>query len=864
MKHLFTVLVAVVLAASMGLAQMDFNLNAPKLVASPSFPDDPNVIVASWATVAASPVANSRSCSAYIEVSGVPYIYQFGGGSLFNEAARYNVTTNAWTSAITTIPASMSSATAITIGDSSIYLFGGESTGGLGKTLKYNVYTNTWTTLASMLTLVTDAAVVKYRDTLVYVIGGGDGLFGANVFNTVQLYNVRTNTYTSAGTFPIPVAMAGFGIYKDTIIVAAGWTTGSLATANAYKGGINPANPTVITWTPIAAYPATATTRIASAFVAKATGGGILFSGGAIGGSTTTTLSYLWDLCNNTWATLPALPLARSNMKAVTAKGDSIAFVVAGYTGTAGTGQTDKITFSQIDGGCILPNVVGPLHAFNLLTPTAGVTITTLVGSPTPVSITWDTSAFGATYKWIFGSPTVPPRRFTLNTATNSISTTLGALDALLAAGGVAQGDSLVGQWDVWAFRNNAPANDSLKATNGPRAVTLKRARPALTAFSLLAPANNARVVTDPFTTTPVNILWRSSGTGVTYRWKFATPSFPGTIRLNVPTALDTFLTYRTSQLDTILTGLGLAPGDSVSGQWRVYAYSGTDSLASTETFNIKFKRAAIVNLFFDNFTAGAGNWTITNDGGTCVWAIANTSARYLMPAASVLPVLAADVDLCGSGTTLLSTATVASSINCTNTSNISLEWDNDWRFLASGDIARVEFSTNGGTTWTQVVQWAGVDRRTTHEFYTLPAATGAAALKVRFVSIQPGWDWWWAIDNVQIKGDRATGVDEYGTGVPVEFALSQNYPNPFNPTTTIQYALPEQATVTLKVFNLLGQEVATLVDGMQQASYFKVTWDGRNSVGQQVSTGVYFYQLDAKSVSGKNFGSIKKMLFIK
>ncbi|HCV42484.1 MAG TPA: hypothetical protein DGH68_03300, partial [Bacteroidetes bacterium] len=202
-------------------------------------------------------------------------------------------------------------------------------------------------------------------------------------------------------------------------------------------------------------------------------------------------------------------------------------------------------------------------------------------------------------------------------------------------------------------------------------------------------------------------------------------------------------------------------------------------SLASTETFNIKFKRAAIVNLFFDNFTAGAGNWTITNDGGTCVWAIANTSARYLMPAASVLPVLAADVDLCGSGTTLLSTATVASSINCTNTSNISLEWDNDWRFLASGDIARVEFSTNGGTTWTQVVQWAGVDRRTTHEFYTLPAATGAAALKVRFVSIQPGWDWWWAIDNVQIKGDRATGVDEYGTGVPVEFALSQNYPNP-------------------------------------------------------------------------------------
>jgi hypothetical protein len=108
------------------------------------------------------------------------------------------------------------------------------------------------------------------------------------------------------------------------------------------------------------------------------------------------------------------------------------------------------------------------------------------------------------------------------------------------------------------------------------------------------------------------------------------------------------------------------------------------------------------------------------------------------------------------------------------------------------------------------------------------------------------------------------TSVEPAGSELPVEFALSQNYPNPFNPTTTIRYGLPEQSTVTLKVFNILGQEVVTLVNEVQGASYFNAVWDGRNSIGQQVSTGVYFYQLDAKSVSGKNFGSIKKMLFIK
>ena len=79
-------------------------------------------------------------------------------------------------------------------------------------------------------------------------------------------------------------------------------------------------------------------------------------------------------------------------------------------------------------------------------------------------------------------------------------------------------------------------------------------------------------------------------------------------------------------------------------------------------------------------------------------------------------------------------------------------------------------------------------------------------------------------------------------------FALHQNYPNPFNPTTQIRFALPEAASVTLEIYNMLGQKVRTLISGEMQAGFHTMQWDARNDLGQQAVSGVYLYRLQAGS----------------
>jgi hypothetical protein len=105
------------------------------------------------------------------------------------------------------------------------------------------------------------------------------------------------------------------------------------------------------------------------------------------------------------------------------------------------------------------------------------------------------------------------------------------------------------------------------------------------------------------------------------------------------------------------------------------------------------------------------------------------------------------------------------------------------------------------------------------------------------------------------------TNIPDRPPHLPSEFSLEQNYPNPFNPITTLKYNLPVDSKLSLKVYNLLGQVVATLLDGQQAAGYQSITWNGHS-----FSSGVYLYKLEAVSMANPNrtFTSVNKMLLLR
>lgn len=106
--------------------------------------------------------------------------------------------------------------------------------------------------------------------------------------------------------------------------------------------------------------------------------------------------------------------------------------------------------------------------------------------------------------------------------------------------------------------------------------------------------------------------------------------------------------------------------------------------------------------------------------------------------------------------------------------------------------------------------------------------------------------------------GEAMTDV-ESSTALPANYTLLQNYPNPFNPSTTIRYGLPAASQVQVTVYDVRGEQVATLIAEQQSAGWHSVQWDGRNEIGRQVSTGVYFYRLVAE-----DFVETKKMVLMK
>ena len=118
----------------------------------------------------------------------------------------------------------------------------------------------------------------------------------------------------------------------------------------------------------------------------------------------------------------------------------------------------------------------------------------------------------------------------------------------------------------------------------------------------------------------------------------------------------------------------------------------------------------------------------------------------------------------------------------------------------------------------------------------------------IRLVAAKPGDD------------TNTVVLEQHSPTLPRSFSLAQNYPNPFNSATVIRFALPTAANVDLAIFNLAGQQVATLVDGMREAGTYTVNWDGRDDDSRGLASGVYLYRLR----TGDGQGETRKLVLIR
>ena len=283
------------------------------------------------------------------------------------------------------------------------------------------------------------------------------------------------------------------------------------------------------------------------------------------------------------------------------------------------------------------------------------------------------------------------------------------------------------------------------------------------------------------------------------------------------------------------------------------------NNMASTFSFNF----------FLDYYAAPSGTVTvgITYDGGTTQEVL----YQVVDPTANVGPTL-----IEGSFTTPATgsdNAQIQISYNGYSFNIDYIYWDN----LCVRQLIPVELisfiakSDNNSVTlnWSTATETNNhgfeVQRSSGEEFHTITFVQGqGTATEIHNYSyidkdLKAG-HYSYRLKQVDYNGNfEYSNVVEAEVIAPSVFALEQNYPNPFNPSTTINFSLAVDSKVSLKIFNVLGQEVASLLNGQMSAGSQEVSFDASS-----LNSGVYFYRLEADGIDGQKFSSIKKMILTK
>lgn len=198
--------------------------------------------------------------------------------------------------------------------------------------------------------------------------------------------------------------------------------------------------------------------------------------------------------------------------------------------------------------------------------------------------------------------------------------------------------------------------------------------------------------------------------------------------------------------------------------------------------------------------------------------------------------------------------------LNVSTYPSVYLSWYQKYALEAGYDYGFVDVSSNNGSTWSRLATFNGKDSATwkLQSFDITPYVYGSSNMLVRFrdsCDSNTNWDGWY-VDNINVTAYQIVPTDIGGnlSGIPTRFELSQNYPNPFNPSTQIKFSVPKEGFVNIKVFDVLGREVRTLVNEVKKPGYYSVDFDGAN-----LSSGFYFYRMETSS-----YVETKKMMMLK
>jgi hypothetical protein len=326
----------------------------------------------------------------------------------------------------------------------------------------------------------------------------------------------------------------------------------------------------------------------------------------------------------------------------------------------------------------------------------------------------------------------------------------------------------------------------------------------------------------------------------------------------------------------------------STTYYWRVNAtnQSGTSAWSSVRSFTTIIEEPAVPQL-----TAPADNADAVSTKPNLDWEDAVRVETYRVQVATDSEFDTVVLDVEGLETSSYSVPDELDEftlhywrVNATNIGGTS-DWSEVWQFTTGRAFPvppTLVSPANGGTNVTNALMlWNSVETATHYRLqvaksddFAEPAVDNASVTNTFYeaTNLEQFTQYFWRVRAISDVGagdwsvtwSFTTGaivsVERFDDQIPTEFALGQNYPNPFNPTTRIQFALPQDATVRLEVYNMLGQRIATLIDGEYfNAGIFEAEWNARDDAGHEVSSGLYIYR-----ISAGDYVNMKKMLFTK